>query len=467
MAVFFRRRSKSSRRRRRASGRGSRFVSVRLRLIVGVILAFALGFAFRGWRSDSGESHASPAARGASAPETPAIVRCLLEPPAIGKMACKSALLMEAETGRILWEQTPDVTHPPASLVKMMVELIVFDDLAAGRISLTDSITTSANASTMGGSQVYLKQGEVQTLAALLDAIVLASANDAAMAVAEHMAGSEAAFVTRMNDEARRRGLKGTRFANVHGLDLRGQSRNVTTARDIAAMARALLEYPLAIELSSTWRKPFRGGEFWLDNTNKLLRRYGGVDGYDGLKTGYTPRAGGCLCGTAERDGVRLVSVILGARPGHPRFHLTKDLLTKAFASRPRWVDVARAGEELRLDRPSTPDEGPGSSSGAAAVEGAPENDRTGNEYSPFDAMPVAVSHGDVRVLVESARLPLLSRRLRPASDVEAPLAAGAALGQLDCRLGETTFASVPAVAATRLVEIPAIAPVASPTEAR
>ncbi len=455
MTVFFRRRPTSPRRRssgRNRRGRGRR--GVRLPVIVGVALALLLGFVLRGWLSESGESHASPATRRAAAADTTTIVRCLLETPAIGKMACKSALLMEVETGRILWEQTPDVAHPPASLVKMMVELIVFREMEAGRISLADSITTSANASTMGGSQVYLKQGEVQTLSALLDAIVLASANDAAMAVAEHMSGSEESFVARMNEEATRLGLTGTKFANVHGLDLRGQRRNVTTARDIATMARALLEYPLAIELSSVWRKPFRGGEFWLDNTNKLLRRYGGVEGYDGLKTGYTPRAGGCLCGTAEREGVRLVTVILGARPGHPRFHLTKDLMTKAFASRPRWVDVARSGEELRLDGGADGGEGPDGADDSGSVR-------------VLEAMPVAVAHGAVRVLVEEARLPLLGRRLRPSPDLELPLSAGAALGQLDCRIGERTFASVPAVAATRLVEIPATAPVAPPTETR
>jgi D-alanyl-D-alanine carboxypeptidase (penicillin-binding protein 5/6) len=363
----------------------------------------------------------------------------VLEPLDLPALACASALLVEAETGRVLWEQNADAPRSPASLVKMVLELVVFRELEAGRLALGDSVTTSANASTMGGSQVYLKHGEVQTVAALLDAIVLASANDAAMAIAEHIAGTEAAFVDLMNAEADRLGCRGTRFANVHGLDLRRDSRNVTTARDTALIARALIERPLALELASTWRKPFRGGEFWLDNTNKLLRRYGGLEGYDGLKTGYTPRAGGCLAGTAERDGVRLVSVILGARPGHPRFHITKKLLERGFVSKPRWVRLAAGGEQLRL----------------ASAD------------SPALAGPVAVAGGEVRVLVESSRAEALGRRLRPLGELEAPIGAGEALGLLDCRLGDRTFASVPVVAARRLEEIPPLAAVAPPDGSR
>ncbi len=392
-------------------------------------------------------------------------MRCLLQPLKIEPLPCTSALLIEAETGRVLWEQNVDAAHPPASLVKMMVELLVFRDLDEGRLALGDSVTTSANASTMGGSQVYLKHGEVQTVASMLDAIVLASANDAAMAIAEHLAGSEEAFVARMNEEAARLGCSGTHFANVHGLDLRGEGRNVTTARDIGIMARALLAYPMSIELSSTWRKPFRGGEFWLDNTNKLLRRYGGVEGYDGLKTGYTPRAGGCLCGTAERDGVRLISVILGARPGHPRFHLTKELIEKGYASRPRWVQVAASGEEIRL-LPEPASEAATSTS--ETTDSPPASDRPGSASRPPVATgPVAVAGGEVRVLVEESRQSLLARRLRPLPDASAPVKAGTRFGLLDCRLGDHTFASVPAVAARRLAEVPAVAPVAPRSETR
>jgi D-alanyl-D-alanine carboxypeptidase (penicillin-binding protein 5/6) len=178
---------------------------------------------------------------------------------------------------------------------------------------------------------------------ALLQAVAIASANDAAVALAEHVAGSESAFVERMNRRARRLGCRSTRFTNVHGLDLRRQERAVTTARDLVRIGRALLRHPIALELSSTRRAPFRGGVFWLNTTNKLLGR---MDGVDGLKTGWTPRAGGCFCATAERDGVRLVSVVLGAPAGTGRFDVTRRLLEDGFA-------VAGSPPSERLARPA------------------------------------------------------------------------------------------------------------------
>lgn len=250
-------------------------------------------------------------------------------PAAIRPVPCVSAILLNVSTGKVIHEQDADIPRSPASLVKMMTELLIMEDVEAGRLALSDSVTTSANASTMGGSQVYLKEGEVETVYALLQATAIASANDAAVALAEHVAGSEAAFVERMNRRAKELDCKGTTFVNVHGLDI-GKGRNVTTARDLMRIARALVSHPLALELSSTRRAPFRNGEFWLDSTNKLLSKCQGVDG---LKTGWTPRAGACFVATAHRQGVRLVSVVLGAPRGLGRFEVTEQLLEDGFAS--------------------------------------------------------------------------------------------------------------------------------------
>jgi len=356
-------------------------------------------------------------------PERPIVVRCLLEPVGAGSFPCASAILVEAETGTILYEQDAHAPRSPASLVKMILQLIVFREIEAGNLALSDLVATSANASTMGGSQVYLKHGEKQTLEALLAAVVIASANDAAMAIAEHVAGSERAFVALMQAEAERLGCADTRFANVHGLDLWRREKNVSSAHDMALIARELVRHPDALRLSSIWRLPFRGGEFWLDNTNQLLRKYGGVEGLDGLKTGYTWRAGGCFCGTAERDGVRLVSVVMGARPGRTRFLVTRDLLEAGFENRPIWWDVARGGEELAL-------------LGPVPVTGAE------------GAGAFAVAGGRVRVVIEDGRKDAVNFRIRPLPELAAPLAAGEQLGYLDCRIGDRTFASVPARAA-------------------
>lgn len=252
-------------------------------------------------------------------------------PASIRPVPCASVILLDARNGAVLHEQNADAVRGPASLVKMMVELVVLEEVAARRISLNERVRASAHAATMGGTQVFLREGETQTVRALLAAAAIASANDAAVALAEHVAGSESAFVERMNRRAKELGCKATRFTNAHGLDLKGQPHATTTARDLALIAKALVRHPLALELASTRRAPFRDGEFWLETTNHLLGR---VDGVDGLKTGWTPRAGACFCATAERDRTRLISVVLGAPRGEGRFHVTKQLLEDAFAVR-------------------------------------------------------------------------------------------------------------------------------------
>jgi D-alanyl-D-alanine carboxypeptidase (penicillin-binding protein 5/6) len=268
---------------------------------------------------------------------------------AIDSLPCRAAILVEAETGAVLYEQNADSIVPPASLAKMALQIVVFRELEEGRATLSDSVVTSANASTMGGSQVFLKEGEKQTLKSLLEAVVIVSANDAAVAIAEHFSGSEAEFAARMNEAARELGCTRTHFVNVHGLDLVHQGQNGTSARDMACLAQALLGYPYALSLASIRRAPFRDGEFWLESTNEMLERYQGLDG---LKTGFTARSGGCFCATASRNGRRLVSVVMGAGPGNERFRITRELLDAGFARRPP-IDLARGREAVPSLSPS------------------------------------------------------------------------------------------------------------------
>jgi D-alanyl-D-alanine carboxypeptidase len=380
---------------------------------VGAVAVLAAGSQLLASSARSGSAAPPPP------PPTPEVVRCAVPPLDIRPLPCASAILIEAETGAVLYQQNADEKRGPASLVKMMVQLITFEEIEAGRHSLDEIVTTSANASTMGGSQVYLKQGETQTLEAMLDAIIIASANDAAMAVAEHIGGDEASFVKRMNEEAKRIGCTGTTFANVHGLDLRGKPRNVTTARDLAMIARNLVRHPKALEISSTWRMPFRNGEFWLNNTNKLLRD---CDGLDGLKTGWTPRAGGCFVGTARRDGVRLIAVVLKAPSGTGRFRVAKRLLESGYEPQPRWVQVARAGQVIR----------PGENHVATAEAGG----------APVPAEPVA-ARGSVRVLLPDGSTG--TWRLRPREDAAGAGGEAWVTGYLDYRLDGSTVATVAA----------------------
>jgi len=255
-----------------------------------------------------------------------------------------AALLMEASSGAILFSYNPRLQRSPASTQKLLLELVVMDMVRQGRYSLDDSVRVSARASRVGGSQVYLKQGEVFTLAELMEAIIIPSANDACVAVAEHIGGSVEGFVDMMNAYARELGLDDTRCVNVHGLDdTPADDRNLTSAHDLARIARELIAYPRILEWSSIRRKPFRQGDFTLYTTNRLLGKFRGMDG---LKTGYTRRAGSCLVATAERDSMRLISVILGAPSEKVRERETARLLSWGFNNYAR-VPVARAGELL------------------------------------------------------------------------------------------------------------------------
>lgn len=255
-----------------------------------------------------------------------------------------AAILMEAGTGQVLFEQEPHKQWPPASLTKMMLMLLVMEKVKQRSISLSDPVEVSAQASKIGGSQVYLKQGEVFSLEEMMKAIVIHSANDAAEAVAERIAGSVEAFVDMMNQRARELGLKDTRYVNVHGLPPEnGQPSDLTSAYDTAVLARELVKYPEILKWAGTKKEGFRDGKFVLDNTNHLIGKYPGADG---LKTGSYHEAGFNLAATAQRDGLRLISVTLGSPSTRIRFREATRLLTMGFNNY-QMLDVMKLGQAL------------------------------------------------------------------------------------------------------------------------
>lgn len=241
----------------------------------------------------------------------------------------KSAVLMEAETGEVIFSKAPDTELNPASVTKVMTLLLAAEALDEGRIALTDKVTVSAHAASMGGSQVFLKEGEVMAIEEVIKCVVIASANDAALALAEHVSGNEAAFVSRMNERAAELGMKHTSFENVTGLD-DTTSNHYTSALDIAIMSRELIAHEIILKYSSIWQDTIRDGEFVLTNTNRLVRFY---DGCNGLKTGSTSKAGYCVSATAKRGDMQLIAVVMGAETRDKRNEVAKNLLDFGFAN--------------------------------------------------------------------------------------------------------------------------------------
>lgn len=259
-----------------------------------------------------------------------------------------SVLLMEASTGKVLYEKDADTRRPPASVTKVMTILLIYDALSAGKIHKEDVVPTSEYAASMGGSQVFLEAGEEQTVDTLLKCIVVSSANDACVAMAEYISGTEEAFVQQMNERARGLGMENTVFKNCNGLDTDG---HVTTARDIALMSRELItKYPDVYEYTKIWmdtivHKTKKGEEeFGLSNTNKLIRQYSYATG---LKTGSTGEAKFCLSATAQKDGIDLIAVIMAAPDVKTRFADAQTLLNYGFSicrkyEDPDWESVQK-----------------------------------------------------------------------------------------------------------------------------
>lgn len=242
-----------------------------------------------------------------------------------GDLSCKSAILIEPSTGTVLYEKDADLPLPMASVTKVMTMLLIMEAIDNGQIGLEDMVTGSQRAKSMGGSTIYLDEGEQLSVHDMLKGIAVASANDACVAMAEHIAGSESAFVDMMNKRASELGMKNTAFVNTNGLDAPG---HCSSARDIAIMSAELLKHPKILEYTTIWMDSLRGGGFQLSNTNKLIRFYKGAIG---LKTGSTDDALYCISGAAKRDGMCLVAVVLAAPTSPKRFSDASSLLDYGF----------------------------------------------------------------------------------------------------------------------------------------
>ena len=253
----------------------------------------------------------------------------------------KSAVIMDAVSGRVLFAKEPDLRLPMASVTKLMTLLLAMEALEQDKVALTDRVVTSENAWSMGGSQVYLEPGEEMSMEEMLIAVAVGSANDASVAVGEHIAGTEEAFVDMMNQRAVKLGLKNTRFANPTGLPA---ENHYTSAVDMGNILRECLNYPLFRKISSIYEYDLRGGEFKLWSTNKLLKWYQGVDAG---KTGWTNEASYCLASSGERDGMRLVVVVLGTQEPRSHFRESIKLYNYGFA-RFTAVKLAQKGETVK-----------------------------------------------------------------------------------------------------------------------
>lgn len=243
-------------------------------------------------------------------------------------LPCQAAILIDEDSGTVLYEKNADQQRPIASITKVMTLLLTFEALEAGQISLEDEVPVSEHAYHTGGSQIWLEPGEKMTLQEMIKAICIASANDAAVAVAEYVGGSEPAFVDRMNARAAELGMTNTQFRNACGLDEDG---HLSTARDVAIMSREmLLHHPEIGDYCTIWMDSLRDGATQLVNTNKLLKSYTGITG---LKTGTTGKAGVCISASAERDNLRLIAVVLGSSTGAERFQAATMLLDYGFAA--------------------------------------------------------------------------------------------------------------------------------------
>lgn len=265
------------------------------------------------------------------------------------EVTAPSAVLMEASTGQVLFEKDPHALRSCASITKVMTLCLVFQALDSGQLSLDQTLTASAHAASMGGSDIWLEEGESMTVDDLIKATVIMSANDAAVVLAEAVSGSEEAFVAQMNEKAQQLGMNDTVFKNCNGLDEEG---HVTSAYDVALMSRELIRHEKVFDYALTWMDSVRGGETQLVNTNKLIRSYPGITG---LKTGTTGQAGSCITATAEREGLSLIAVVLGADSTDHRFQDAAALLDYGFAGWKATVPEAPALEPVPVARGMEP----------------------------------------------------------------------------------------------------------------
>lgn len=330
-------------------------------------------------------------------------------------IAAPSAILMDAATGTVLYEKNASERLRPASVTKVMTLLLVMEALDTGRIGWDDTVIASEAACAKGGSQVYLEPGEEMSMDEMLKSVVVSSANDCATALAEHVAGSESAFVGMMNQRAQELGLLDTNFVNCTGLDDAPEAaEHLTTAHDIAVISRELLKHDRIRDYTTIWMDTVRGGKFGLSNTNKLVRFYQGTTG---LKTGYTSAAGHCLAASAKRDGIELIAVVLHCASSADRFSSAKALLDYGFAN---YALVSTEMPEPLQPVPVTLGQ-------KAAVQ--PELQQ---------AAPI---------LIEKGLQAAVTRTVTLAERVEAPVAAGQQLGTLTISANGETLAEIPIIA--------------------
>ena len=336
-------------------------------------------------------------------------------------LGCTSAVLMERETGTVLYEQEARRHLSPASVTKVMTLLLVAEAVDSGALSPEETVTGSARAASMGGSQVWLKEGEQMTVSEMTKCVAVASANDCAVALAEHLCGSEAAFTERMNARAADLGMEDTHFTNCTGLF--EDPGHYTCALDVALMSRALLGHDFIRQFTHIWTDTIREGSFGLTNTNKLVRFYPGCTG---LKTGFTSAAMFCLAASAERDGVEYIAVILHGDTSQRRFDAARTLLDYAFAN-------------YTLVEPS-----------AEALPPVPVTLGTTGQVR-------VVCGGSGKLLVEKAVKNTLEVRAELPESAAAPVEPGQPLGRLILTAGDRTVAEVPLTAAEGVMRLSAL----------
>lgn len=324
----------------------------------------------------------------------------------------KSAVLMDANTGKILFEYNADDALPPASVTKVMTLLLVFEALDNGVIKLSDMVSTSEHAASMGGSQIYLEPGEQMSVDELIKSVVVSSANDAAASLAEYVSGSESAFVAAMNKRAKELGMNNTNFENTNGLDDTSEN-HVTSARDIAIMSRELMKHEKIFDYTTIWMDTVRNGTFGLSNTNRLLRTYKGCTG---LKTGSTAKAKFCISATAKRDGLSLIAVIMGSPTRDDRNALAAKLLDFGFANYAIYSDTDGAVDNIK-------------------VTGGIKND-------------IALKHNDFSSLIEKSVLSKIEAVTDIPESVPAPIKTGDKIGTITYKNGETVIGTTDIVAA-------------------
>jgi len=330
-------------------------------------------------------------------------------------VAGKSALLMDAATGTVLYENNAHEPLAPASVTKVMTMLLIMEAIDSEKIGWEDTVSASEAAAAKGGSQIYLKVGETMSVADMVKSIAVSSANDCACAMAEHIAGSETAFVERMNARAAELGMGDTHFVNCTGLDDEENAKtHLTSAHDIAIMSRELLtKHPDIKKYTTIWMDTVRNGAFGLSNTNKLVRFYNGTTG---LKTGFTSGAGYCLAASAQRDGMELIAVVMGCESSADRFGACKSMLDYGFAN------FALVSPEVKgeLEVPVKL----GAKKSAKAVPGE-----------------------TTRLLIDKSQRDMVRTDIELEESLNAPVSKGQRLGTVTVRAGEQILAQIPLVA--------------------